>query len=83
MTTTDQDRPTPEHDLELLQKSVAGLMEHFDTVQIFATRYHGPSKGTRSITHGAGNYYARQGAVREWIVEDDAKTRHDIIDTDE
>lgn len=44
------------------------LSEHFDTIQVFATRYEGDDDGnTVSWCQGSGNWYARFGLVTEWV----------------
>lgn len=42
------------------------LIEHFDTVQIFATRHMG-DEGTAQVARGRGNWFARKGQVEEWL----------------
>lgn len=60
-------------------KAAEALGEHFDSVQIFASRKDGPSRdGTLELAHGVGNYFARYGQVRCWLEEQDEKTRHDL-----
>jgi hypothetical protein len=49
-------------------------MEHFDTVQIFATRHVDSETGTVGAQHGEGNWYARRGQVAEWLVKQDARS---------
>lgn len=63
-------------DLKLLDEHVDKLMEHFDSVQIFATRQHSAvtgdsDKNTMSCESGGGNFYARMGQVREWLIRQD------------
>lgn len=59
----DQDR-----DVEIVQKVIDTLGEHFDSVQIFCTR-HDPSvqNGTVRVHMGAGNWFARFGLVSLWL----------------
>ena len=54
-------------DLKILENHVAQLAEHFDTVQIFVTRYIGESKETVNAHYGTGNYFARVGQVGTWV----------------
>jgi hypothetical protein len=59
-------------DQERLKAAVNGLIEHFDTVQIFATRHEsGTLDGTVAASRGGGNWYARIGHVKEWILQCD------------
>jgi hypothetical protein len=67
-----------EIDLERLKKAVSELGEHFDTVQIFATRYQSEGEGeegTVNANYGAGNWFARMGFVRDWLIKQDEYTR--------
>ena len=48
-----------------VDRAVAILMEHFDSVQIFVTRNTGPS--TRHISIGSGNWFSRYGQVVDWL----------------
>lgn len=63
-----------EKDLKRLQDACSLLSNHFDTVQIFVTR-HQPhdeeNKGTRCVVWGIGNWYARYGQVKEWIIKEE------------
>lgn len=60
------------------------LIEHFDTVQIFVTRY-APEEdcGTVNINYGAGNWFARYGQVCEWLVKQEARTKKGVAREDE
>lgn len=60
---------------EMVINAAKMLGEHFDSVQIFCTRHEGgPDGGTFSTSRGVGNFYARYGQVREWLLEQDSKT---------
>lgn len=50
---------------ELLKNAAARLMEHFDTVQIFATIHE--SSDTSQYIEGQGNYFARKGQIQYWL----------------
>lgn len=61
-----------QEDLDRLKRAVADLGEYFDTVHIFATRHEsGTEDGTISISYGCGNWFARYGKVREWLVREE------------
>jgi hypothetical protein len=63
-------------DITAVDRCIEILGEHFDSVQIFATRHESTTlDGTLSITKGTGNYFARYGQIREWILEQDEATR--------
>lgn len=49
-------------------RALRELGEHFDTVQIFATRHEsGEENGTVHVSLGLGNWYARFGQVQMWL----------------
>lgn len=63
-------------DDQLVTKAIEQLGEHFDTIQIFATRYTGGEKGgTVHVCKGDGNWYARYGQVVEWINREEESAR--------
>lgn len=68
-----------EQDMERLKKCVEALGEHFDAVQIFASR-HEPTieDGTVRINIGIGNWYTRYGQVMEWVTEQDERAREKV-----
>lgn len=53
-------------DLDMLDRHCMALQEHFDTVQIFATRHEGNKIGTVTAQSGKGNWFARFGQVKLW-----------------
>lgn len=65
-------------ELELLEKHVNQLAEHFDTVQIFVTRTDAQEDGTVNANKGAGNWFARYGQVQNWILKADERTRQEV-----
>lgn len=56
-------------DEQYLDKALDVLREHFDTVQIFATRHEASQNGTLHFDCGFGNYYARIGQLDIWLRE--------------
>jgi hypothetical protein len=54
---------------EQLRMACQRLMEHFDTVQIIATKKDTDNVGTDAFWFGQGNWYARYGSVKEWAIE--------------
>lgn len=54
--------------LRMLRNHVAALMEHFDSVQIFATK-PGINGGTVHCADGGGNWFARYGQIALWFGE--------------
>jgi hypothetical protein len=63
-------------DVKRVGRVVTELGEHFDSVQIFATRCEsGELGGTITVHMGTGNWFTRYGQVKEWIVKQDEYTR--------
>lgn len=58
---------TREERIEYVKRHVTMLSEHFDTVQIFVSRYDDSEGETAVIHNGKGNYYARYGHVKQWL----------------
>lgn len=70
----DKDR-----DEELLRKHVEQLGEHFDAVTILCTRHEqGTEDGTVQISDGCGNWFARYGHIREWLLRSEERSRKHI-----
>ena len=63
-------------DIDMLRKAAEQLGDHFDTVQVFATR-HMPAEldGTCVVNYGTGNWFARYGQVRMWITKHEERER--------
>lgn len=64
--------------VELLEAHAARIMEHFDSVQIVATRFDGESQTTDVFRAGGGNYYARLGSMKEWLINEEERLRLDV-----
>jgi hypothetical protein len=62
----------------ILEAAVRNLGEHFDTVQIHVTSHEGFDTKTLSLSSGCGNWFARVGQCREWLMRQDERTRQDI-----
>lgn len=56
----------------MVQKLATDLAEHFDAVQVVASFNSGRS--TFSFKAGSGDFYARIGLVREFLLADAAET---------
>jgi hypothetical protein len=78
MTEDDHQRSA---DIEMLRKAAEALGDHFDTCQIFCTR-HMPAEldGTRTVNYGTGNWFARYGQVKHWIIEHEEVARENARD---
>ena len=59
-----------------LTRRVSELMEHFDSVQIFASNYK--NGNTNSYAYGGGNWNTRDGQIRQWIKQNDAMIIEDV-----
>lgn len=57
----------------MLDKILAQLFEHYDTVQILCTV--SDASGTKSVVRGIGNFYARDAVCREWVTENEEMVR--------
>lgn len=63
---SEQGTPMGEELHKQINRILAQLGEHFDSVQIIATR-HNPSDGsTQTMERGVGNYFARMASVQSW-----------------
>jgi hypothetical protein len=73
----------PSEEAALIAHHLRALSEHFDSVQIFATRHESGAKdGTLHWQQGAGNWYARFGQVQEWLGVQQARARRDALRAD-
>jgi hypothetical protein len=75
--TTSDDDPE-ERDMERIKRACTLLIEHFDSVQIIATRHAPDEDGTIHASWGEGNWYARYGSVREWLLKKDEASRENV-----
>lgn len=70
-----------EADEQRVKEAVDLLSEHFDNVQIFCNSYK--SGGMTSVfAKGHGNWFARIGQIRYWLIRDDEDTRMEQRDAD-
>lgn len=77
----EREKPREAPGVELLESHAARLMEHFDSVQIVATRFSGESQETDVFRAGGGNYYARLGSMKEWLINEEERLRLDVDDS--
>jgi hypothetical protein len=68
--------------MELIDKALGQLAEHFDSVHIFATRHLGP-EGTEAYSKGRGNFYARFGQMVRFVENEKEGFREEIRKEDE
>jgi len=63
-------------ELAMLQKAMDSVSEHFDTIQIFATRQD--QDGTFHHECGTGNWFARRGQIRDWLTKSDEVAKQEV-----
>lgn len=72
-------KDTEDQDMERVQNAINQLSEHFDAVQIFASRHEAEIEdGTISLNLGSGNWFARYGQVRNWIIKQEERDKEVI-----
>ena len=54
-------------DMVYIRAAAARLAEHFDCVQIFASRVEDNNRETIHYDYGLGNWFARYGQIRHFI----------------
>lgn len=64
-----------DHEKKIVQEAASTLGEHFDSVQIFVTRHEASDGGTIRAIEGRGNWFARYGQVREWVIREEETSR--------
>lgn len=72
-----------EQALELARDFAAKASEFVDTVQVFLTVYDPTTGITRHVVHGIGNWFAREGQIREWVTQNEEKIRHEATMEDD
>jgi hypothetical protein len=61
-------------DMQLVARACNELSEHFDSVLVMVSRHEPTTEdGTIRIVDGRGNWYARFGLAREWVVMQEAR----------
>jgi hypothetical protein len=73
-----------EQDFKLCKDAAEKLGEHFDSVQILATRHSGGENSeTVSMVYGVGNWFARYGQAKDWVVKSDSRTHRSVMEENE
>lgn len=68
--------PIQDEDMARINEAMEKLSEHFDSVQILCTRYKGGDDGgTVNIARGTGNWFARYGQMKEWLIREEETSR--------
>lgn len=60
-----------EEAVKILDRHVNQLMEHFESVQIFVSKHRPNKDSTLVVQRGDGNWFARYGQVRAWMVREE------------
>jgi hypothetical protein len=76
-----------EAEKKLVDDAAAKLGEHFEQVHIFVNLSRGRETGTEAYSEGIGNWWARIGQIRDFLMCEDEgqkeKTRQYVRDTAE
>lgn len=59
---------------DLLYEEAQKMGEHFDSIQMIAT-LKDEDGNTQIHACGAGNFYARAGSAREWLIREEERCR--------
>lgn len=68
--TMSQHKQLSKQRIELLDRITKDLAEHFDAVEIFVS-VQDENEGTAFYEKGTGNYFARYGHVRQWVLSEE------------
>jgi hypothetical protein len=69
---TPEEQREADCQMELIDSAFRTLSEHFDTVAIFCTRHIADDTGTVKWHRGGGNWYARYGHIKSWVLYEEA-----------
>ena len=72
---TDDIEAQYEKKLALLRNQCSVLLQSFDTVHIFATKYDPETNDTISFNSGIGSWAARRGQIRDFMLSEDERVR--------
>ena len=67
---------------KLVADTVAKLMEHFDCVQIFASKHDGEKEESNEFVDGSGSFLTRYGQITLWIERIKAYERKQAVKND-
>jgi hypothetical protein len=59
-------------DMSVIKSHCTELMKKFDTVQIFCSRHEVDTGGTVNCHTGQGNFFARYGHVKQWVIKEES-----------
>lgn len=69
---------TPDEQQDFIQKHAGQIAEHFDCIQILASRLNDRGD-TEVVAMGSGNWYARLGMAREMLDRETARTQRKVM----
>lgn len=64
--------------MAIIEKHVNALGEHFENVQIFANNLEHGGKHTTHFQMGSGNWYARYGHAKAWVIQQEERERKSV-----
>ena len=71
MTTPIEQIDHEDDEFKIVKMHVARLSEHFDSVVVMVSRHDFKSGKTISFVNGEGNYNARYGLAKEWVLKEE------------
>lgn len=71
----DEISPEQKEVERLVEQALASISEYCDTVHVFVTRYNGATGNTVHYSTGTGNWFARSGQIKDWLIKEDERTR--------
>lgn len=78
MSTTPEETPEIKMQREQIDKALQNLREYFETVQILCTSLLPDDGKTRFWQRGSGNWFARVGQIKDWIIRQDEESRCEV-----
>lgn len=75
----DDGESTGDREMQILRSHALQLHEHFESVQIIVTRHDVEEDGTVLAHHGEGNWFARYGSVKEWLLKLETRTKREVM----
>lgn len=74
-TDTNESQPS-DADVQRVMQHVEALGEHFEMVHIFCSRHSPTDKPpTMAVNRGSGNWFARYGQIKEWVLYEDERIK--------
>ena len=64
--------------MKRVEDAMNTLIEHFDSVHIFATRNEPTENGTVQVSMGLGNWFARYGQIKHWVIAEEEVSREKV-----